>query len=241
MRTHKTQGIVLHTVKYGDSSMIAYILTRHAGRQNYMVQGVRSTKSRSNKAALFQPMFLVEFESIETPHSQMHRIKDLRSSVVLRSLAFDVRKSTISLFMAETIYRLIRETEQNEPLFDFVFHSVSALDALESGVSNFHLWFLVKLSYFLGFYPANEYVQDGYFNIQDGCFCRNIPDHRQCFSQQESHILHQMMGIEISQLGDIELKGQSRSNFLSSLLLYFSYHFESVHNIRSVEILREVF
>lgn len=241
MKTHKTQGIILHTVKYGDSSMIVYMLTRHAGRQSYMVQGVRSSKSKSNKAALFQPMFLVEFEGIETSHSQMHRIKDLHSSLTLRSLAFDISKSTIALFMAETIYRLVRETEPNEQLFDFIYHSVAALDSLESGVANFHLWFLVKLSYFLGFYPENEHKPDAWFDIQEGCFCQSLPNHKQVFSQQDSLILHQLMNIEIENLAQIELKGQSRSNFLSNLLIYFNYHFEEAHNIRSVEILREVF
>ena len=113
MRTYKARGVVLHTIKYGDSSMVAYLFTDLFGRMNYMIQGVHSSRGRGNKAALFQPMFLVEFEGIEQPQARMHRMKEVRSLTPLSSLPFDVRKSTISLFMAEVLYRLIRESEAN--------------------------------------------------------------------------------------------------------------------------------
>ena len=41
MRTYKARGIVLHTIKYGDSSAIAYLFTDVLGRMSYMVQGIR--------------------------------------------------------------------------------------------------------------------------------------------------------------------------------------------------------
>ena len=138
MKTYKAQGIVLHTIKYGDTSMVAYVLTDVHGRRNYMVQGVKSVKGKGNKASMLQPMFPLEFEGISTSHSQMDRMKDIRMAYPLGSLPFDVRKSTIALFMAEVLYKLIKEVEPNSPLFDFVINSVVALDSMEEGISNFH-------------------------------------------------------------------------------------------------------
>ena len=85
MRTYKARGVVLHTIKYGDSSMVAYLFTDLFGRMNYMIQGVHSSRGRGNKAALFQPMFLVEFEGIEQPQARMHRMKEVRSLTPLRA------------------------------------------------------------------------------------------------------------------------------------------------------------
>ena len=133
MQNYKARGIVLHTIKYGESSLVAYLLTDLYGRMNYMVQGVRSSRGRGNKAALLQPMFLVELEASVSPHAQMHRIREVRNLVPLSSLPFDVRKSTIALFMAEVLYRLIRESEPNDALFDFIFNSVVQLDRMEKG------------------------------------------------------------------------------------------------------------
>ena len=126
MKSYKARGIVLHTLKYGDSGMVVYLLTDSGGRQSYMVQGVRSARGHGSKLALFQPMFAVEFEGLESSRMQMHRFREVRSGIVLQSLPFDVRKSTIALFMAEVLYRLVKEYEPNQRLFDFVWGSVAS-------------------------------------------------------------------------------------------------------------------
>lgn len=221
--------------------MVVYMLTDTLGRQTYMVQGVRSAKGKGNKTALFQPMFMVEFEGVEPRHAQMHRMKDTRNLLPLSTIAFDVRKSTISLFMAEVLYRLIREVEQNSPLFDFVCGAVEALDAMNEGVSNFHLWFLVRLSYFLGFYPGNQYIEGGYFDIMEGAFTHSMPQHRLALSQQNARILGDVMSCEVDNLGSLQLSGNQRSEFMNGVLTYFGYHLDSIHHVQSLQILREVF
>ncbi|MEG0788585.1 MAG: recombination protein O N-terminal domain-containing protein, partial [Alistipes sp.] len=80
MKNYKARGIVLHTLKYGDSSLIAYLLTDVGGRCTYMVQGVRSSRGHGSKAALLQPMFPVEFEGLESSRMQMHRFKEVQSA-----------------------------------------------------------------------------------------------------------------------------------------------------------------
>lgn len=241
MKSYKARGVVLRTVKYGESGMVVYMLTNTLGRQTYMVQGVRSSKGKGNKGALFQPMFIVEFEGIESQHAQMHRMKDIRNFMPLSTVPFDVRKSTISLFMAEVVYRLIREVEQNSPLFEFVCGAIEALDAMHDGVANFHLWFLVRLSYFLGFYPGNQYIEDGVFDIQNGVFTPSMPTHRLALSPQNSHILAQVMSCEVENLGSLQLSRNQRSDFMNGILTYFGYHLDSIHHVQSLQILREVF
>ena len=98
MKTYKGRGVVLHTLKYGDSSMVVYLLTDVGGRRSYMVQGVRSRSGRGSKLALFQPMFPVEFEGLESSRQQMHRFREVRTAFSLQSLPFDVRKSTCLLY-----------------------------------------------------------------------------------------------------------------------------------------------
>ena len=132
--------------------MVVYLLTDAGGRRSYMVQGVRSRNGRGSKLALFQPMFPVEFEGLESPRQQ--------------------------IFMAEVLYRLVREyDEPNEALFDFVWNCVGALDSMDEGVANFHLWFLANLSRFLGFCPGNEYASGDWFDIREGLYTKTRPAH----------------------------------------------------------------
>ena len=46
---HKTKGIVLRTVKYGDTSLVVTIFTELFGVQTYLVNGVRSSKNKTVK------------------------------------------------------------------------------------------------------------------------------------------------------------------------------------------------
>lgn len=241
MKSYKARGVVLHTLKYGDSSMVVHLLTDVGGRRSYMVQGVRSTRGRGSKLALFQPMFAVEFEGLESPRRQKDSFREIRSGAVLRSVPFDVRKSTIALFMAEVLYRLVRESEPNGPLFDFVWGSVGALDAMEEGVANFHLWFLANLSRFLGFYPGNAYTAGAFFDIREGLYTKTPPPHAGYMSGEHARTLDDFIRCDVRCLGEIGLNRRQRVGFLDALLVYYGYHLDAIRAVQSVKILQEVF
>lgn len=242
MKTYKGRGVVLHTLKYGDSSMVVYLLTDTGGRRSYMVQGVRSRNGRGSKLALFQPMFPVEFEGLESSRQQMHRFKEVQGGFVLQSLPFDVRKSTMALFMAEVLYRLVREyDEPNQALFDFVWNSVGALDSMDEGVANFHLWFLTNLSRFLGFSPGNAYLPGAWFDIREGSFTPLRPSHGEVLSADDARILHDLLECDVRYIAEIGLNRRQRVAYLDALLVYYGYHLDAIHAVQSVRILQEVF
>ncbi len=221
--------------------MIVQLLTDTAGRRSYMVQGVRSRSGHGSKLALFQPAFPVEFEGLESPRMELDRFKEVRSGFLLQNLPFDLRKSTIALFTAEVLHRLVRESEPNEPLFEFVWNSIGALDALDAGVANFHLWFLAQLSRFLGFCPGNDYTEGAWFDIREGLFTPLRPLHPECLTRECARLLATLLQSGVTSLASLSLNRQQRSEFLNALLTYYGYHLNAVHTVQSLRILREVF
>lgn len=222
--------------------MVVYLLTDTGGRRSYMVQGVRSRNGRGSKLALFQPMFPVEFEGLESSRQQMHRFKEVQGGFVLQSLPFDVRKSTMALFMAEVLYRLVREyDEPNQALFDFVWNCVGALDSMDEGVANFHLWFLTNLSRFLGFSPGNAYLPGAWFDIREGSFTPLRPPHGEVLSADDARILHDLLECDVRYIAEIGLNRRQRVAYLDALLVYYGYHLDAIHAVQSVRILQEVF
>lgn len=222
--------------------MVVYLLTDTGGRRSYMVQGVRSHNGRGSKLALFQPMFPVEFEGLESSRQQMHRFKEVQGGFVLQSLPFDVRKSTMALFMAEVLYRLVREyDEPNQALFDFVWNCVGALDSMDEGVANFHLWFLTNLSRFLGFSPGNAYLPGAWFDIREGSFTPLRPSHGEVLSADDARILHDLLECDVRYIAEIGLNRRQRVAYLDALLVYYGYHLDAIHAVQSVRILQEVF
>lgn len=240
MKSYKARGIVLNTLKYGEKGLIVHMLTDTGGRQSYMVQGVR-TASRGSRMALMQPMFALEFEGFVSSRMSMHRMKDVHSGIVLQSIPFDVRKSTMALFMAETLYRLVKESEPNGSLFDFVWGSVAALDAGDEGVANFHLWFLANLSRPLGFSPDNDYSTGAWLDIRDGRFVGAEPPREFSMSPENASILHDMLECDVRYLGEIGLNRTRRVAFLESMIAYYAYHLEAIRAVESIRVLQEVF
>ena len=240
LKSYKARGIVLGTLKYGEKGVIVHILTDTMGRQSYMIQGVRPT-AKGSKMALLQPLFAIEFEGLSSSKMTMHRIKELSPGMVLQSTPFDVRKSTMALFMAEVLYRLVRESEPGSDLFDFVWGSVAALDALEEGIANFHLWWLANLSRPLGFSPDNEYVDGAWLDIRDGHFTPYALIPSAALTPENARILHDMLECDVRYLGEIGLNRTERVEFLEAMLKYYAYHLDSIRSVESLRILKEVF
>lgn len=240
IRRYTSKGIVLNTLKYGEKGLIVQLLTASHGRQSYMVQGLGG-RSRNAKLALFQPMFALEFEGIESSKMQMHRFGEVHSGIVMQSTPFDVKKSTIALFMAEVLHRLIKESEANSMLFDFVWGSIEALDAATEGVANFHLWFLSHLCRFLGFSPGNEHEPQAWFNIAEGVFTHEQPRPEHCMTQENALILRDMLECDVRYLSEVGLNRHQRVDFLEALIRYYGYHLDTIHSVQSIRILQEVF
>ena len=149
----KITGIVLHTLKYNDTSNIVDIYTEQSGRASFLVKIPRSRKS-GVQTVLFQPLSIIEVEADVRPTNGLHRVREAKSLYPFRSLPYHPYKSSIAMFLAEFLYRALKEEAPNEPLFAYLVHSIRWLDECENrSFANFHLVFLMRLSRFLGLYP----------------------------------------------------------------------------------------
>lgn len=164
----KTLGIVLHTLKYKDTSLIADIYTEVAGRASFMVSIPRSRKA-AVKPVLFQPLALVELEADFRPNATIYKVKEAKSLYPFATLPYDPYKSAIALFLSEFLYRAVREEAENRPLFAYLYHSVIWLDECREGFANFHLVFLMRLS------PFSRFVSQ-----PGGLSCRRLLRFAEC-------------------------------------------------------------
>ena len=115
---HSTKGIVLRTVKYGETSVIASIFTELFGIQSYMVNGAR-TSGKTSKAHFFQPASILEMQVYHNDLKNLQRIKDLKWSVLYKNIFSDITKNSVALFMVELLQKNLKQPETNEDLFEF--------------------------------------------------------------------------------------------------------------------------
>lgn len=219
---HKTKGIVLHSLKYGEASLIVHIYTREFGRQSYMVQGVRSKKPKFH-AGYFQPLSLLELEVDHKHTRSIQRIRDLSLGNPLHQIRSDIVKSTISLFIGELLYRSLHEAEADHTLFDYLAGSIEILEFCHEGCANFHLVFLLQFTRFLGIFPQNNHEIDVYQPAGTGLK------------------IHELLAYSLNDLPLIQLNNTQRNSLISALVDYYSFHLEGMGPISSLKILREVF
>lgn len=238
----KTVGIVLHTLKYNDTSNIVEMYTELSGRASFLVSVPRSRKA-AVKAVLFQPLSIIEFEADFRHSTTLYRIKEAKSFYPFVSIPYDPYKSAIALFLAEFLYRAIREEAENRPLFAYLRHSITWLDACNEGFANFHLVFLMRLSRFLGLYPNLENYHSGdYFDLLNASFTSLRPQlHSFYILPGEAGKLMQLMRMNYETMHLFGMNRAERTRCLTIINEYYRLHLPDFPILKSLSVLQELF
>ena len=236
----KTRGIFLHAVKYSETSLIATIYTEAYGRLSFIVNGVRSKKSVV-KASVFQSLYLLEIEHYYQAGRDIQRLRNARIIAPYSSIPFDIRKSSQVIFLAEILYKCLREEEPNEELFNFISNSLVFLDLSESGVNDFYIWFLFRFTQFLGIFPSQDNALIGsFFDLQLAQFVGREPDHHQYADKHTTVLLSKLFSVDLSNIDSLGYTFSERREVLEKLLLFYKIHFDHLGEIKSLSILQEV-
>lgn len=237
----KTLGIVIQNIKYTDTSRIIQVFTNKFGRISFLVN-ISSKKKSDFKSAIFQNFSILEIDFARKPKNSIQRIKEAKLHYNYSSIPFDIVKTTISIFLTEILYKTLKEETENHDLFNFIKDSAIAFDKLESNASWFHIIFLVKLSQLLGFEPLDTYSDvNNIFDFQEGIFVSHKPLHDNFFSEKISKNFHSLINTDYSHLEDLKIENGYKSEILNGLIKYYQIHNESLKQITSAEILKEVF
>lgn len=237
----KSQAIVLHAIKYGETRLIADLFTRQHGRLSFIVSLPKSPKAKVKKQ-YFQPLTMLEIEADIRPKAQLQKIRDLRVAAPFASIPFDPDKRTISLFVAEFLYHALRAEQQNAPLYDYVANSLLWLDSQEARFANFHLVFLMRLSRFLGFYPnLDHYAPGDCFDLRESVFTAQPPLHPDFLEPREAEKMQVMMRMDFPTMHLYRMSHQERNRLLEVALAYYRLHLPDFPELKSVEVLREIY
>lgn len=217
----KTRGIVFRFTKYGETSIIVNVFTEHYGIQSYIVNGVRS-KSAKNRIALYQPMTLLEMVVYYKENANIKRIKEVKCFHPYQTVTTDVRKSAVAMFINEILNKTVKEESHAHELCSFMINSMIILDTQTEGSENFHLIFLLKLSRFLGF--GAHYVNE--------VLGVRVAD------EAIENILAQLISADYTE--KIIMSNQQRREILELITKFFTDHIETIGELKSMQVLREV-
>jgi len=241
---HKTKGIVLRTIKYGETSLIATVYTELFGIQSYIVSGVRtSTRKGPGKANLFQPSAILDLVVYHNELKNLQRIKEMKWAVLYQHIFFDVLKNAVALFMVELLQKCLKQPEPNPELFYFIEDAFLHLDVSEGRVqANFPLFFMLHLAGFFGFRIQDIYTaQTPYLDLQEGQFVAEHPEHPQVLEGSYSYITAQLLRAQQpDELQEIALNQETRRHLLQAYQIFYALHVPDFGEMKTLVVLQSV-
>ncbi len=238
---HQSKAIVLHQIKYSETSLIVKIYTKEEGLLSFIVKGVRGKKGKL-RVAQFQTLNLLDLTYQQSKKSQLRFINDLKVSEPFTELLYDPVKRSVGIFIAELIQQCIKEQEQNQELFDFLYGSIQWLDLTSNNCSHFHLLFMMKLTKYLGFFPSLDgHQSEGYFDLQQGEFSQKKPIHSHSIESEELLAWKGLINCGLENIGSLKFSNLLKRTLLQSLMDYYKLHLPHFKDLNSHEVLQIVF
>jgi DNA repair protein RecO (recombination protein O) len=241
---HKTKGIVLRTVKYGETSLVVTMFTGLFGLQSYLVNGVRtSSKKGSGKANLFQPTAILDLVVYHNELKHLNRIKEFKWHFLYQHIFSDVPKNAVALFMIELLTKCLKQPEAHTELFEFCEDAFIHLDESKGAVmANFPLYFALHLPVFFGFRISDDYSDETpILDLQEGTFVTARPDHFLFLEGKQAEVTSEILKImQPEELDQIKLNHDFRRQLLLAYETYYALHIQDFGTMKTTPVLKEV-
>lgn len=246
---HKTKGIVLRSVKYGETSLVVSVFTELFGLQSYIVNGVRSSSKKGGiKTNHFQPAALLDLVVYKNDFKNLQRIKEYQWAHLYNNIYNDVRKNAVSLYIIELLSKCLKQPEKHEDLFYFTEDSLLHLDeASNTVVANLPLFFAMHLAVFFGLriHSASPETDNGnddfYLDLREGLFVTTQPSHPHFLYGKEAAVTSYILkAMQPQDLNELQLNQEFRRKLLQSYEQFYSLQLNDFGTMKTLPVLKEL-
>lgn len=236
----KSRAVVLRSIPYGDAGLITRFYTENNGIITFLIKGARNGKGKIRSSHL-QALNLVELDYVFKQNTKFQLLKELKCEPVLHDIYSDFRKNMVATYILELLNKNLNEEAPNKDLFNFIFNSILYLDLFQGSLANYPIYFSLRLSRFLGFYPKiDTYHKNSVFDLENGVF---IAEHELSFkitNSMQAYWIYMFSVASIEELPDFKLNGEFRRELLEMILKYYRLHTPYMDDFKSLNILTEM-
>ena len=242
---HKTKGVVVRSVKYGETSLVVTLFTEMFGLQSYMVNGVRSSSPRNPyRGNFFQPATLLDLVVYHNDRQALQRIREFRWSYIYQDLYRNIHKNTVAMFITEVLQKCLKQPEANPDLFAFVEDVLEHLDkGSPSVVANMPLYYLVHQAHFFGFMIQDSYHEGAQvLDLQEGRFQAARPSHPYFVEGRLSELGAQLLrSLHPADLEQLQLSREQRRVLTDAFIAFYGFHQPEFGQMRSLQVLQALY
>src|SRR5690554_3743744 len=167
-----TEGIVLKSIKYGDTSLIVTVFTEKLGLQTYLIKGVRTGKSGNMKSNLLFSSSILEMVVYKNPHKNLQTVKEFRTAYFYQHLSEHIIKNGIAVFAMEVLLQLLISDDIQYEIYEFSRNFLIDLDKLEQQqLANMPIFFLIQIGELIGYKISGDFsINTPYLDLGEGKF-----------------------------------------------------------------------
>lgn len=244
MYTH-LDCIALRTTRLNDSKALLTAWSRQRGRITFAMAAGATPEARRRRA-LTAPLCTFEGECNLRPDREIHSLRDFRAAPGTLALTANPQAQMVAIFLGEVLDLLLRRSEADDRLTDFLEGSIATLATMASAadcggraIAAFPIIFLYKLTHLAGIGPNLEgWHRNAIFDMRDGNFRNAMPLHHDFLRGRECTALMALSRATYTSRLPLDAAGRRRA--LDTLLDYYSLHLAPLRNLRSLEIFRSL-
>lgn len=241
MAIERIEGIVIDTVKHNDRHNVVTLFTRTRGRMAFLSPAGSGKSGKVRKARLL-PLSVVEAQVNIRQSRELHNLGSVTPVEIWHDIYFNPIKSSITFFISEFLNRYLRDASPEPATWDFIISSVRALDNLNGGMANFHIWFLMRFLEIAGITPdLSNYEAGDCFDMRAGNLVTGSSFHRDVLTSAETSLLVSLSRITLANMAAFRFRAAERRLLLDRILRYYSIHFPGISALKSPDILSEIF
>lgn len=232
----RDEGIVLRTLPFQESSLIASLFTRHHGLVDVLAKGIRKPSKRPRHGQ-FLSMNVLQVVWYQKPGRSLQTLSESHLLFHPQQLHLDPVKRLYVLLLTDIYYQLLREQEAYPSLYEYLVRALQALEKLDLQLFDWFLQHLLDLTKFMGFYPdaGTERGPSVSLDLDAGLF-RAAPK-----PDAASIALHKLVVSETGAPFGNALERSLRKPVLDLLLRYYCHHAPGFSMPKSLTVFEQLF
>ncbi|MBW7868772.1 MAG: DNA repair protein RecO [Brumimicrobium sp.] len=228
-------GILLKKINYSESSLILHFFTLEEGFQAGIFQG-----GKKKKGNILQALNIVEISLSKRVDSELNKIHEVNLIYTPQSIPYHPIKSGLAFFMTEVLAQVLSRSEKDVTLFEFLEKEIQWID-LSDELTNYPLWWMIKLIEKLGLGIQTEEHGDTYFDLLDGTILKYKPNSHQYIQDTTIPLLSELVSLDKNTCMAKVIQKTDRRVLLEHLILYYKTHIQGFKTPHTIQIMQTIF
>ena len=247
----KTEAIVLHAAKMGETSKRLKLYTLKRGVVTVVAKGARSPKSRYGGA--LETLNVLEVVYYDRPTRDMQILGQVSIVYVPKKLLFNAETTFLAMACAEMVSRFENVEESNDAIFGLLRSAIEQFDVPAQNHRLVLLAFQLQLLWFLGYAPqfgqcdaCEKAVEQerAFYNISEAkLYCNECSNDLYSPTLLEPALLNALRRLSktpLHVLRKLDLGKNLLPGIHAFISEFYHHHLEESRYLRSFEVLRQM-